>query len=355
MVSHPIEICVFGAGSWGTALALHLDRLGHRVRIWVHGKETYESLIEARENTRYLPGIPLPRKIRITRDPEEALHGARGALIAVPSKHFRPTLRALALAFRRAVLDWIVSTTKGIELATFHRMSQIIVEELTPFPPHQVVALSGPSFARELAEGKPTAVVAASTDETVARDVQHALNGGALRVYRHTDVVGVELGGALKNVIALAAGIIAGRQLGHNALAALITRGLVEMVRFGVRQGAERRTFFGLSGVGDLVLTCTGPLSRNRTVGYRLGQGDDLKTILDEMFMVVEGIPTSKAVRDWAVKQGIEMPIVGEVTRVIHEGKSVDRAVRSLLERPLKREFADEDPALGEAVPPGIS
>lgn len=341
-MSNP-NIAILGAGSWGTALAIHLARLGHIVSLWVHGEETYATIQKEKVNKRYLPGIPLPDRVFVTTSLESVLENAHKVLIAIPSKYLRATLREHASAFDSARIDWIVSTVKGIEPESKTLMSEVILSELPGIAPEQVAVLSGPSFARELAEKKPTAVVVASSSSETVKSIQKTLSGGNLRVYRHHDILGVQLGGALKNVIALAAGIIAGRELGYNALAALITRGLVEIVRFGVALGAERRTFYGLSGIGDLVLTCHGPLSRNRMVGFRLGQNESLDSILAGMIMTVEGIPTSLAVRDWAAKLNIDMPIIREVTAIIHEAKPVDSAVRALLERPLKSEFDDGD------------
>ncbi len=334
-----IRLAVIGAGSWGTALALHLRHRGHHVRLWVHGDETLRAFQKHQENVRYLPGIPLPKDLHVTGDLEEALHNVDGVIVAIPSRHLRTTLHQYRSTFESCPARWFISTTKGIEPQRFRRMSEVIRDELPFLREEQVLVLSGPSFARELAEGKPTAVVIAGKNPEYLAQTQQIFSGGPLRVYRQSDIIGVELGGALKNVIALAAGIISGRNLGHNALAALITRGLVEMIRFTTALGARPETLYGLAGMGDLVLTCTGPLSRNRTVGYRLGLGESLDAIMQDMPMAVEGIPTALAVRDWAKRLQIEMPIVQAVTGVIHEGKTVESMVRFLLERPLKEEF----------------
>lgn len=333
------SLAVIGAGSWGTALAAHLSKLGHTIRLWVHGPETYQAIKQHRENVIYLPGVLLPKKLMVTDEIDEAIRDVEGIIFSIPSRYFREVLRQYRQILEDHPARWYLSTIKGIEPRRFCRMTQVIREELPFVPEEAILVLSGPSFARELAEQKPTAVVVAGHYDKLVQHVQRVINGGALRVYRQTDVIGVELGGALKNVIALAAGIISGRNLGHNALAALITRGLVEMVRFATRLGAHPQTLFGLAGMGDLVLTCTGPLSRNRTVGYRLGLGESLDAIMSDMPMAVEGIPTAIAVRDWSKELNIEMPIVQAVTAVVHEGKSVEETVRMLLERPLKEEF----------------
>ncbi len=335
-----MNIGIIGAGSWGTALAIHLRRLGHRIRVWVHGEETFTLLQQHRENTLYLPGIALPDGITFTRHPEALLHSDPDCVIlAVPSRFARSTLRLFQSAWNRLKTPpVVVSAIKGIESDTLATMTEVIHQEWPHLPDDHLLVLSGPSFAREVAEQKPTAIVIAGPSEPINRDIQRVFHGRNLRVYRNTDRRGVELGGAMKNVIALAAGMVTGAQLGHNALAALITRGLVEMVRLGTAMGALPETFYGLSGIGDLVLTCTGPLSRNRMVGYRLGLGESLSQIMEGFRMAVEGIPTTRALYRWAQQHGIETPIIQAVYRVLYEDEPLVRALRRLLERPMKPE-----------------
>ena len=335
-----MNIGIIGAGSWGTALAVHLRRLGHRVHLWVHGEETWNVLRQYRENTIYLPGIALPEGITFTRDPGEFLHASPDCVIlAVPSRYTRSTLRLFQPGWdHRTTRPVVVSAIKGIESDTLATMTEVIRQEWSGVPDDHLLVLSGPSFAREVAEQKPTAIVIAGPSDSINREIQRVLHGRNLRVYRNTDRRGVELGGAMKNVIALAAGMVTGAQLGHNALAALITRGLVEMVRLGTAMGALPETFYGLSGIGDLVLTCTGPLSRNRMVGYRLGLGESLPQIMEGFRMAVEGIPTTRALYRWAQQHGIETPIIQAVYRILYEGEPLIRALRRLLERPMKPE-----------------
>ncbi len=334
-----MRLAVLGAGSWGTALAIHLARLGHDVTLWVHGSETYEALRQYRENTLYLPGVALPPGVGVTPAPTEALQDAEGIVVCVPSSWFRTTLQAFRPAWQ-ALPDtvWVVSATKGLEPETHATMSEVLRQEWPGLDGDRLAVLSGPSFAREVAEERPTAVVIASPVEALAQRLQTVFHGRNLRVYRNTDRRGVELAGAMKNVMALAAGMAAGLQLGHNAVAALITRGLAEMVRLGTAMGARPETFYGLAGVGDLVLTCTGPLSRNRMVGYRLGLGEPLDQILQGFRMAVEGIPTARALKSWADAHGIDAPITQAVYGVLYEGYPIRKAVQRLLERPLKSE-----------------
>jgi glycerol-3-phosphate dehydrogenase (NAD(P)+) len=334
-----MRLAVIGAGSWGTALAIHLARLGHGVTLWVHGAETYEALRRHRENTLYLPGITLPPSVDVTPEPMEALQNVEGIVVCVPSSWFRATLRAFRPAWEaRSGRVWVVSATKGIEPETYATMTEVLQQEWPGLGDDRLAVLSGPSFAREVAEERPTAIVIASPVEALAERLQAVFHGRNLRVYRNTDRRGVELAGAMKNVMALAAGMAAGLQFGHNAVAALITRGLAEMIRLGTAMGARRDTFYGLAGVGDLVLTCTGPLSRNRMVGYRLGLGEPLRQVLHGFRMAVEGIPTVRALKHWADAHGVDAPITQAVYGVLYEGEPISRAVRRLLERPLKSE-----------------
>ncbi|MGH9564390.1 MAG: NAD(P)H-dependent glycerol-3-phosphate dehydrogenase [Candidatus Angelobacter sp.] len=334
------RIAVIGAGAWGTALALVLGRRGtHQIQLWAYEREVCESIAGSRINTVFLPGFALPASVHATNDLKQALAGAEIVVSVMPSHHCRRTFEHMAQWLLPKML--IVSATKGIENDTLLRMSDVIhevVARFSGFPPHTAV-LSGPSFAREVAEGKPTAVTVASRDSAVAARVQKDFSSPTFRIYVNDDLTGVELGGALKNVIAIAAGVCAGLEIGHNSVAALITRGLVEMTRLAVACGAEAQTMAGLSGMGDLVLTCTGGLSRNRSVGAALGQGGKLKAIVESMHgMVAEGVLTTQAALGLAKKHGVEMPITEQVHAILQEGKSPHDAIRDLMARPGKAE-----------------
>jgi len=330
------SIAVLGAGSWGTALALLLAEKGLRVNLWVHGQETYQALITQRENIYYLPGIKLPANIFPTRSLEEALTDQRDILIVVPSHVYRPVLAEAASYLKPDCC--IISATKGIENDTLLTMSGVTKNLLTNLP-YTYTVLSGPSFAKEVSQRLPTAITVASMNTEIAIYVQRLFATPYFRAYTHHDVLGVELGGALKNVMAIAAGICDGLGLGHNARAALITRGLAEMTRLGQKIGAEPQTFAGLSGLGDLVLTCTSSLSRNYTVGERLGRGEKITDILNSMRMVAEGVKTSRAAYTLAQKEMVDMPIVSEVYNIIYQGKSPVEGLKRLLSRTLKPEF----------------
>jgi glycerol-3-phosphate dehydrogenase (NAD(P)+) len=322
---------VLGGGAWGTALASHAARAGLPVRIWIREAEVAAAVNEKRENTVYLPGVELPEGIRATEHLDEALSDAEAVLVVVPSEFCRTIYReAGRLAPEGAVF---VSATKGLEIDTLQRMSEVAAAVA---PGHPLAVLSGPSFALEVAKGLPTAVVVASADHTVAERVQRPLATRAFRVYSSQDVVGVELAGALKNVIAIAAGIIDGLGYGHNTEAALITRGLAEIARLAVALGAKPDTLAGLAGLGDLVLTCTGALSRNRTVGQRLGRGLPLAEASAGMHP--EGIRTTLAACALAEREGIEMPIARQMKAVLYEGKPPRAALDELMLRSLKRE-----------------
>lgn len=334
------RIAVIGAGAWGTALALVLGRLDrHQIQLWAFEKEVCESIAAGRTNTVFLPGFALPASVNPTNDLKQALAGAEIVVSVMPSNHCRRTFEHMAQWLLPKML--IVSATKGIENDTLLRMSDVIHEvvgRFSGFAP-RIAVLSGPSFAREVAEGKPTAVTVASRDPAVAARVQKEFSSPTFRIYLNDDLTGVELGGALKNVIAIAAGVCAGLEIGHNSVAALITRGLVEMTRLAVACGAEAQTMAGLSGMGDLVLTCTGGLSRNRSVGAALGQGEKLKGIVNSMHgMVAEGVLTTQAALGLAKKHGIEMPIAEQMHAILHEGKSPHDAIRDLMARPGKAE-----------------
>ncbi len=328
------KIAVIGAGSWGTALALLLARKGISVHLWGHRHEHVEQLRTTRENRAYLPGFLFPEQITVTADIKQAVADAPMVLMVVPSHVFRSVF--VQLKFFLAPDTVIVSATKGIENDSLMTMTQVMTEEHS----HGLYAvLSGPSFAREVAEEKPTAVTVAAREITIAAQVQDAFFTEVFRVYTSTDVIGVELGGPLKNIVAIAAGICDGLGYGTNTRAALITRGLAEITRLAVKMGASPLTMAGLAGLGDLVLTCTGDLSRNRSVGLKLGQGMTISAIQDEMQMVAEGVKTARSAWCLARKMGVEMPILEQVYRVLYEGKSCMDATRDLLERGGKNEI----------------
>ncbi len=332
------RIAVIGAGSWGTTLADLLARKGLSVALWAREPELVEAIEKKRENTLFLPGVELSEAIEPTGSVAGALEGADLVVSSVPSHGVRAVFSGAKEFLPKDAL--IVSTSKGIEEGTLLTCSAILKEILPESFHKRISVLSGPSFAKEVSRGKPTAVCVASVDKGVSELVQRVFSTGRFRVYTNTDLTGVELGGALKNVIALGAGISDGLGLGSNARAALITRGLAEITRLGVRMGADQRTFYGLSGMGDLVLTCTGELSRNHTVGVALGMGRRLDEVVSEMKMVAEGVKTSIAARELARKHSVEMPITEEVCRVLYEGKDPERAVMELMTRRLKEEYS---------------
>jgi glycerol-3-phosphate dehydrogenase (NAD(P)+) len=331
-------IAVIGAGSWGTTLADLLAKKGHKVTLWAYEPELVQEMREKRENSVFLPGIRLNDALAFTNDLEEAYAGCTMVLCVVPSQLVRRVMGGCA---RFIPLDAvIVSASKGVEVDTLAIVSEIYRDILPPELYANFAALSGPSFAREVALEMPTAVAAASESEDVARRVQEAFTTNFFRVYRNSDVIGVELGGAIKNVIAIAAGISDGLGFGSNTRAALITRGLAEMTRLGVAMGAKPSTFAGLAGMGDLVLTCTGDLSRNRTVGIKIGEGRQLNEILGEMRMVAEGVKTTESAYNLAKKLGVEMPIIEQMYRMLYENKPARQAVLELMTRNLKAEGA---------------
>jgi glycerol-3-phosphate dehydrogenase (NAD(P)+) len=323
------RIAVLGAGSWGTALAVHLRRAGHDVRLWARDEALAGEIRSRRLNPRYLTDIAIPDGVVTSSDPSIVLDDAQTVVVAVPSQVVRSVVRSVrALVPDHAVL---VSATKGIEVSSLSRMSQVIAEEMAPGMP--VVVLSGPSFALEVARGLPTAVLAASADASAAAYIQERFRGPSFRLYGSDDVAGVEIGGALKNVIAIAAGVVEGLGLGHNSLAALITRGLVEISRLAGAEGGRRETLSGLSGLGDLVLTCTGDLSRNRHVGIQLGKGRRLDEVLASMRMVAEGVRTTGAAIALGTRHGIELPIAAEMSAVLEGRRSPGEAVEILMGR----------------------
>lgn len=334
-------IAVLGSGSWGTALAVHLARTGHAVRLWGRDEELVARMRGTRENATYLPGATLPASLDPVSALDDALREASMVVIAVPSHGLRATLRAAAphLAARAP----LVSTVKGLEQETLLRMSEVIAQELGAA--HPVVALSGPSFAAEFARELPTVVVVASRDRRAATQVQHEFRSRCLRLYLTDDVVGVELGGALKNVIAIAAGVVESVGLGHNAMAALVTRGLAEISRLAIAMGGRPDTLAGLSGLGDLVLTCTGQLSRNRQLGVELGRGRSLAEILASMKMVAEGVRTTSAALQLGARHGIELPITAQMARLLDGSKTPREAVEELMLRPQRAESDHARPA----------
>jgi glycerol-3-phosphate dehydrogenase (NAD(P)+) len=331
------EIAVIGAGAWGTAISVVLGRRKtHNVRLWAHEVEVRDSIAAARMNQMFLPGQLIPETVCCTNSFEEALRGAEIVVSVMPSHHTRRLFQTMQPHLRSSML--FVSATKGIENDSLLRMTEVIAEvvgnDTGGFRP-RIAALSGPSFAKEVAKGDPTAVAVASTDKDVAVTVQSEFSDPRFRVYTNDDVVGVELGGALKNIIAIAAGVLSGLDLGHNTVAALITRGLAEMTRLVVACGGKTSTMAGLAGLGDLVLTCTGGLSRNRAVGVELGRGRKLADIIAGMHgMVAEGVLTTNAAVGLAHKAGVEMPITEQMHAVLQQGKSVEDAIRDLMRRP---------------------
>jgi len=327
------RVTVIGDGGWGTALSLLLLEQGNAVRLWGAFADYIEQMRRRRENARFLPGIPLPEPLELTARLPEAVDGAEVLVMAVPTQFMRRVLRRFGRCYRRGTP--IVSVAKGIENRTLLRPTQIIADVLGRTP---VAALSGPSHAEEVARGLPATVTVASRSAALARRAQALFMADRFRVYTTTDVVGVELGGAVKNVVAIAAGICDGLGLGDNAKAALLTRGLAEMTRLGVALGARRHTFAGLAGIGDLITTCTSPFGRNRAVGVQIGQGKSLDEILAGMAMVAEGVRTTRSVRALARRHQVELPITEQVYRVLFRRKDPRAAVRDLMRRAAKDE-----------------
>jgi glycerol-3-phosphate dehydrogenase (NAD(P)+) len=333
------KIAIIGAGAWGTALAIALGRKGsHDIRLWANEPEVRQSIAQRRLNDRFLPGFSLPEVIEPTNDLMHALAGAEIIVSVMPSQHCRPLFEKMAGSIHPETL--IVSCTKGLEEGSLLRMTEVITDVMRKRKvASRVGALSGPSFAKEVARGDPTAVTVASIDSALARSVQNAFNDSHFRVYTNDDVTGVELGGALKNVIAIAAGVCDGLGLGHNSVAALITRGLAEIARLAVACGGRMDTMAGLAGLGDLVLTCTGDLSRNRTVGVELGRGRKLAEIVEGMHgMVAEGVFTTRAAVGLAKRKHIEMPITEQMYGILEDGKSPQQAIEILMTRVARRE-----------------
>lgn len=329
------KFAILGDGAWGTAIALHLaGQAEHRVTLWSAREENGRILRERRENVHLLPGVPIPESVQLTTDIAEAVKDAELWIAAIPTVYLRPTLQRIALTTGKIDRP-VLSLAKGLENDTFLRPTEIIEQVLGT---QRVAVLSGPSHAEEVSRGLPTTLVAASNNWELAVAVQQRFSGDRFRVYTNHDIVGVELGGALKNIIGIAAGISDGLGFGDNAKAALLTRGLVEIARFGVALGAEHQTFFGLAGLGDLITTCISRHGRNRHVGERLAKGEMLPAILASMKMVAEGVYTTRSVHEKAARMGIDMPITAEVHRVLYENKDAASAVKDLMVRELRSE-----------------
>jgi glycerol-3-phosphate dehydrogenase (NAD(P)+) len=336
------KIAIIGAGSWGTALAIALcrSREPQPLALWAHGADVLASLRSSRENSIYLPGIRIPDAVVVTGDMAEALRGASIVLGVMPAAHARSVYAAMLSHLDKSAAQRtiFVSATKGPEHDSLMRMSEVITQVAEPSFAPRIAVLSGPSFAREVARGDPTAIVIASSDREAAETVQQDFSGQTLRLYTNRDVVGVEVAGAVKNVIAIAAGVCVGLGLGANTIAALVTRGLAEMTRLAAALGGSRDTLSGLAGLGDLVLTATGALSRNRSVGVELGKGRPLRDVLSGMRMVAEGVGTTAATLALARRHGIEMPITAQMHAVLDQNRAPAEAIRELMQRPLTQE-----------------
>ncbi len=327
------NICVIGDGGWGTTLGILLSKKGYNVTMWGAFPDYIETLKLKRENIKFLPGIKIPDEIYFTASMDEALQGKELVILAIPSQFMRGVLAKIKThGFSGKIF---VSVTKGIENNTLKRISEIITEILGLVP---LVVLSGPTIAHEVASGVPTTIVASSNDPALARDVQDVFLTDRFRVYTNNDTLGVEIGGSLKNIIAIAAGASDALGFGTNAKAALLTRGLAEIVRLGVAMGAKKETFYGLSGLGDLTTTCISPYSRNRWLGEEIGKGKKLKDVLKETEMIVEGVATSKSAYELSKKYGVEMPITSEIYKVLYENKDPKKAVHDLMTRSPKGE-----------------
>ncbi len=332
-----MKIAVLGAGSWGTTLGLMLVKLGHRVTLWEFRPDAARRMEEERENREFLAGYPFPAELTVTSRADEAVFDARVCFLVVPSHAMRSTVERLTEGFPHDCT--VVSATKGIEEGTLMRMSEVVADVWGKrFDPGRFVCLAGPSHAEEVVVGLPTSIVAASPLIETARSVQQLLSGERFRVYAHDDLVGVELGGSLKNVIAIAAGIADGLGFGDNTKGALLTRGMVEICRLGIKLGGQPPTFAGLSGVGDLITTCCSRHSRNRYVGEQIGRGKKLKEILAEMVQIAEGVRTTASAWALAQREGVEMPITEQVYRVLFEDADPLKATTELMTRKLKLE-----------------
>ncbi len=332
-----LKIGVVGGGSWGTALANLLANKGYSITLWIYEKDVKDQIVETRENKIFLPGVELSANLHPTNDLSGTVAGKDIVVVVVPSHFMREISSQMADTISKEAI--IVTASKGIENKTHLTMTGVFKETLTNIAHHRMVALSGPSFAREVARNLPTVITIAATDMETAAFTQQVFATPNFRVYTSEDVIGVEVGGALKNVIAIGAGVVDGLELGLNARAALITRGMTEIRRLGLKMGANPRTFTGLAGIGDLILTCTGDLSRNHTVGVKLGQGKKIDDILSEMRMVAEGVKTARSVYNLSRKLGVDMPIFHEAYRILYEDYSPKEAIHRLMTRDLKQEL----------------
>jgi glycerol-3-phosphate dehydrogenase (NAD(P)+) len=334
VITESKTLAIIGAGSWGTALACVLAPRFERVTLWAHEAELAERLEATRINDVFLPGFPLPGNVRVGNSLEAALNGAGTVLSVMPSHVVRAVYNRMAPYLSPETC--IVSATKGLEAGSLMRVSRVIRDVLGSNC--KIAVLSGPTFAREVAAGSPTALVAASQDEALAEEIQNRFSGPTFRVYRSGDPAGVEIGGALKNVVAIGAGICDGLNLGHNAVAALITRGLAELTRLAVAEGGNAETLSGLAGLGDLVLTCTGDLSRNRQVGLKLASGLRVGQIVGSTPMVAEGVKTTSVALELAERHGVDLPVARQMHAVLHLGRSPEEAVQDLMTRRLRSE-----------------
>ncbi len=330
------KIGIIGAGAWGTALSMLLVDKGHDVTLWMYEKDLAEETARTRDNRIYLPGFTLPESIQVTSSLETAVSDKAIILSVVPSHTVRAVSRQFTPFLSRDGV--IVSASKGIEIETLMPLSEVFKDILPEQFHDRLCILSGPSFAKEVAQKMPTAVALASYDPVIAKKVQAIFSNPYFRIYTNPDVIGVELAGSLKNVVAIAAGVLEGMGYGYNTMAALLTRGLAEMARLGIAMGGNLQTFSGLAGMGDLVLTCTGGLSRNRTLGVRIGKGEKLNDIMSGMKTVAEGVKTARAARYLSRKYNVDMPIVDEVYQLLYEGKDPKQAVKDLMTRELKDE-----------------
>ena len=330
---------VIGGGSWGSAFALHLGRLNIPTNLWIREKEVHQELLEYNENKTFLPDMFFPGNVNFYNDLEESVKNTDIVFMAVPSKFCRDVYIRLSPFLSSEQI--LVSLTKGIEDVSLKRMSEIMEEIFLPLFSPKIVALSGPSFAREVAESHPTAVVVASKNIQLAREIQHSISNSYFRTYLSSDIIGIEIAGALKNVMAIAAGILDGLEFGSNSIAALITRGIAELTRLGLKLGAKKETFSGLAGIGDLVLTCTGKLSRNRYVGFELGKGKKIDAILKSMKEIAEGVTTTISSKKLSEREKIEMPICEQVYQILYQDKDPRSALQDLMSRKLKSEMGE--------------
>lgn len=328
---------VIGGGTWGSAYALYLGQQNIETQLWIREKDVYEKTLRYKENMTFLPRAVFSPIVAFFHDLEEAVHDTEIIFIAVPSKFCRSIYEKLAPCLSSDHI--IVSMTKGIEEDSLMRMSEVMEEVFSAYFTPKIAVLSGPSFAREVAKSHPTAVVVASKDMALAKKIQHFASSLFFRIYTSQDIIGVEISGALKNVIAIASGISDGLQFGSNSVAALVTRGIAEMTRLGTKLGARTETFAGLAGIGDLVLTCTGKLSRNRYVGYELGKGKSLDEIVSNMKMIAEGITTAHSGHQLAIRENVEMPICEQVYQILYKNKEPRAAFLDLMSRKLKDEY----------------